>query len=121
MLGGRVIFGAEVPELRLVPLTITFEVHDSVTGKGIDGPEARQPDDVRVGKGSAFIQTELFQKDFSQRVLLHILTARDGRIKADHLERVFDCLILAFLAHRVDGALHHSDRFLAMTFCNDGF
>ena len=50
---GRNDVGAEVPELRLVPLTITFEVHDAATGKGIDTPEARQPDDVRVGKGSA--------------------------------------------------------------------
>jgi len=50
---GRNDVGAEVPELRLVPLTITFEVHDAATGKGIDGPEARQPDDVQVGKGSA--------------------------------------------------------------------
>src|SRR5205814_407914 len=50
---GRNDVGAEVPELRLVPLTITFEVHDSATGRGIDTPEARQPDDVQVGKGSA--------------------------------------------------------------------
>src|SRR5258708_22704861 len=40
---GRNDVGAEVPELRLVPLTVTFEVHDAATGKGIDGPEARQP------------------------------------------------------------------------------
>lgn len=40
-------------ELRLVPLTITFEVKDDVTGNGIDTPEARQPADVRVGQGSS--------------------------------------------------------------------
>ena len=49
---GRNDVGAEVPELRLVPLTITFEVHDAATGKGVDTPEARQPDDVSVGKGT---------------------------------------------------------------------
>lgn len=40
-------------ELRLVPLTITFEVKDEITGKGIDTPEARQPADIRIGQGSA--------------------------------------------------------------------
>ncbi len=49
---GRNDVGAEVPELRLVPLTITFQVHDAATGKGVDTPEARQPDDVSVGKGT---------------------------------------------------------------------
>ncbi len=43
----------QATELRLVPLTITFEVKDETTGKGIDIPEARQPADVRVGQGSA--------------------------------------------------------------------
>ena len=49
---GRNDVGAEVPELRLVPLTITFQVNDAATGKGVDTPEARQPDDVQVGKGT---------------------------------------------------------------------
>ena len=49
---GRNEVGAEVPELRLVPLTITYEVHDAATGKGVDTPEARQPADVQVGKGT---------------------------------------------------------------------
>ncbi|OLC53317.1 MAG: hypothetical protein AUH85_14435 [Chloroflexi bacterium 13_1_40CM_4_68_4] len=40
-------------ELRLTPLTITFEVHDVYTGKGVDTPEARQPDDTQIGKGTA--------------------------------------------------------------------
>ncbi len=44
---------AEARELRLVPLTITFEVKDETTGKGIDTPEARQPAGVRIGQGSA--------------------------------------------------------------------
>jgi hypothetical protein len=49
---GRNDIGADVPELRLVPLTITFEVHDAATGKGVDTPQARQPDDVQIGKGT---------------------------------------------------------------------
>lgn len=49
---GRNDVGAEVPELRLVPLTVTFQVNDLATGKGVDTPEARQPDDVQVGKGT---------------------------------------------------------------------
>ena len=44
---------AESDSLRLIPLTITFEVKDESTGKGIDMPEARQPASVRVGTGSA--------------------------------------------------------------------
>jgi hypothetical protein len=44
---------AESQVLRLVPLTITFEVKDETTGKGIDTPEARQPATVRIGQGSA--------------------------------------------------------------------
>jgi hypothetical protein len=43
----------EQTELRLTPLTITFEVHDQYTGKGVDTPEARQPDDTQLGKGTA--------------------------------------------------------------------
>jgi hypothetical protein len=50
---GRNDVGAEVAELRVVPLTITYEVHDAATGKGVDTPEARQPADVQVGKGTA--------------------------------------------------------------------
>ena len=42
----------ESTELRLVPLTITFEVKDAATGKGINMPEARQPATVRVGQGT---------------------------------------------------------------------
>src|SRR5256885_4046247 len=49
---GRNGVSADAPELRLVPLTITFEVHDAATGKGVDTPEARQPADVQVGKGT---------------------------------------------------------------------
>src|SRR5437588_1667106 len=49
---GRNAVSAEAPELRLVPLTITFEVHDAATGEGADTPEARQPADVQVGKGT---------------------------------------------------------------------
>ena len=43
----------EQTELRLTPLTITFEVHDIYSGKGVDTPEARQPDDTQIGKGTA--------------------------------------------------------------------
>ncbi|MDE3102072.1 MAG: hypothetical protein KGJ98_07525 [Chloroflexota bacterium] len=42
----------ESTELRLMPLTITFEVKDATTGKGINMPEARQPATVRVGQGT---------------------------------------------------------------------
>jgi len=49
---GRNDVGADVPELRLVPLTVTFQVNDAATGKGVDTPEARQPDDVQIGKGT---------------------------------------------------------------------
>jgi hypothetical protein len=49
---GRNGVAADRSELRLVPLTITFEVHDAATGKGVDTPEARQPADVQVGKGT---------------------------------------------------------------------
>lgn len=49
---GRNGFAADRAELRLVPLTITYEVHDSATGKGVDTPEARQPADVQVGRGT---------------------------------------------------------------------
>jgi hypothetical protein len=50
---GRNSVSAEAAELRLVPLTITYEVHDAATGKGVDTPEARQPADVQVGKGTS--------------------------------------------------------------------
>jgi hypothetical protein len=50
---GRNGVSAEATELRLVPLTITYEVHDAATGKGVDTPEARQPADVQVGKGTS--------------------------------------------------------------------
>jgi hypothetical protein len=43
---------ADRTELRIVPLTLTLEVHDAATGKGVDTPEARQPADVQVGKGT---------------------------------------------------------------------
>lgn len=49
---GRSIMTPGQSELRLVPLTITFEVKDAATGNGIDTPEARQPAAVRVGQGS---------------------------------------------------------------------
>src|SRR5439155_26683100 len=49
---GRNGVAADQAELRLVPLTITYEVHDAATGKGVDTPEARQPADVQVGKGT---------------------------------------------------------------------
>jgi len=41
----------EQTELRIPPLTITFEVKDEYTTKGVDTPEARQPDDTQIGKG----------------------------------------------------------------------
>lgn len=44
---------AESSVLRLLPLTLTFEVKDAATGKGIEMPEARQPAQVRLGQGSA--------------------------------------------------------------------
>jgi hypothetical protein len=50
---GRNPMAATAAELRLVPLTITFEVKDATTGKGVDTPEARQPADTQVGKGTA--------------------------------------------------------------------
>ena len=50
---GRHALPADQTELRIEPLTITFEVHDKATDKGIDTPEARQPDDTQIGKGSA--------------------------------------------------------------------
>jgi hypothetical protein len=43
----------EQTELRLTPLTLTLEVKDAYTGKGVDTPEARQPDDTQIGKGTA--------------------------------------------------------------------
>jgi len=49
---GRNGVAADRTELRLVPLTLTLEVHDAATGKGVDTPEARQPADVQVGKGT---------------------------------------------------------------------
>lgn len=49
---GRSVMTPGQTELRLVPLTITFEVKDADTGKGIDTPEARQPSDVRIGQGT---------------------------------------------------------------------
>ena len=50
---GRHAVPAEQAELRIEPLTITFEVHDAATDKGIDTPEARQPEDTQIGKGTA--------------------------------------------------------------------
>jgi hypothetical protein len=50
---GRNGVSVEAAELRLVPLTLTYEVHDAATGKGVDTPEARQPADVQVGKGTS--------------------------------------------------------------------
>lgn len=44
---------AESSELRMVPLTLTFEVADETTGTGVEIPEARQPADVRIGQGKA--------------------------------------------------------------------
>ena len=49
---GRHPIPAEQTELRVEPLTITFEVHDAATDKGVDTPEARQPDDTQIGKGT---------------------------------------------------------------------
>lgn len=44
----------EQTELRIIPLTITFHVRDQYTpAKGVDTPEARQPDDTQIGKGTA--------------------------------------------------------------------
>ena len=49
---GRHALPAEQTVLRIEPLTITFEVHDKTSDKGIDTPEARQPDDTQIGKGT---------------------------------------------------------------------
>jgi hypothetical protein len=49
---GKHTVSPEQTELRVSPLTITFEVHDAYTGKGVDTPEARQPDDTQIGKGT---------------------------------------------------------------------
>lgn len=49
---GRNSVSAELVEYRLTPLTITLEVKDAATGKGVDTPEARQPADTQVGKGT---------------------------------------------------------------------
>ena len=49
---GRNTVAADLAEYRLTPLTITLEVKDSATGKGVDTPEARQPADTQVGKGT---------------------------------------------------------------------
>jgi hypothetical protein len=44
----------EQTELRIIPLTITFHVRDQYQpAKGVDTPEARQPDDTQIGKGTA--------------------------------------------------------------------
>ena len=43
---------AESTELRITPLTLTLEVKDGASGKGVDTPEARQPADTQVGKGT---------------------------------------------------------------------
>ena len=48
---GRNSVPASATELRITPLTLTLEVKDSATGKGVDTPEARQPADTQVGKG----------------------------------------------------------------------
>ena len=48
---GRNTVAADAAELRLTPLTLTLEVKDAATGKGVDTPEARQPADTSVGKG----------------------------------------------------------------------
>jgi hypothetical protein len=49
---GRNGVAADKAELRIVPLTLTLDVRDAATGKGVDTPEARQPADVGVGKGT---------------------------------------------------------------------
>lgn len=48
---GRNSVPADLAEFRIAPLTLTLEVKDSATGKGVDTPEARQPADTQVGKG----------------------------------------------------------------------
>jgi hypothetical protein len=48
---GRNSVAADAAVLRITPLTLTLEVKDSATGKGVDTPEARQPADTQVGKG----------------------------------------------------------------------
>lgn len=50
---GRNGVAATAPELRLAPLTITFQVNDAASGKGVDTPEARQPADTQIGKGTS--------------------------------------------------------------------
>ena len=50
---GRHAVSPEQSELRIEPLTITFEVHDATSDKGVDAPEARQPDDTQIGKGTS--------------------------------------------------------------------
>jgi hypothetical protein len=49
---GRHPVSPEQTELRIVPLTVTLHVHDAYTSKGVDTPEARQPDDTQIGKGT---------------------------------------------------------------------
>lgn len=49
---GRHPVAADQTELRIEPLTITFDVHDATTDKGVDTPEARQPADTQIGKGT---------------------------------------------------------------------
>ncbi len=49
---GRNSVSADLAEYRLTPLTITLEVKDAATGKGVDTPEARQPADTQLGKGT---------------------------------------------------------------------
>jgi hypothetical protein len=49
---GRHPVAADATELRIVPLTITIEVKEAGTGKPVDTPEARQPADTQIGKGT---------------------------------------------------------------------
>lgn len=73
---------AQSSELRLVPLTITFEVTDELTGKGIDSPEARQPDDVRIGLGSA--SGEMVVGPYPNREKPVLICAKGNRVGGGH-------------------------------------
>ena len=72
---GRHAIPAEQTELRVEPLTITFEVHDAATGKGVDTPEARQPDDVSIGKGT--VSGEMVVGPYPDRNTTVLICARN--------------------------------------------
>lgn len=72
---GRNGVAADRAELRLVPLTLTLEVRDAATGKGVDTPEARQPADVQVGKGT--VSGEMVVAPYPQRDVPLLVCAKN--------------------------------------------